>query len=109
MTNPISIICAACGSHNVKRDAWAEWNEETQAWELGTVFDAGHCDDCDGAATLKEVPKHTLYAECQNCDWNGDEEHCKPIQDITERVQPGEPMPCGECPHCGALCQQRHL
>jgi len=26
------------------------------------------------------------------------------IHDIWERVEPGEVMPSGECPDCGALC-----
>ena len=53
---PINIVCGACGSADVMRDAWAEWSEENQSWELGAVFDAGFCGDCDGEATLKEVP-----------------------------------------------------
>lgn len=43
--------------------------------------------------------------ECQNCSklWEGDE--LEPIQNIGQRVEAGEPMPSGECPDCGALCQ----
>ena len=48
-------VCSICGSENVRRDAWAIWNVETQSWELSTVFDAGFCDDCDGGARLNEV------------------------------------------------------
>lgn len=46
-----------------------------------------------------------MNAECQNCDWSGAIESCKPVQRLHERVAPGEPMPAGECPKCGALCQ----
>jgi hypothetical protein len=44
-------------------------------------------------------------SRCQNCRriWNPDE--LKHIKDIFERVDPGEPMPSGECPDCGALCE----
>lgn len=42
---------------------------------------------------------------CQNCSWTGDSYETQDIQDFFERVEPGEIMPCGECPECGALCQ----
>lgn len=42
---------------------------------------------------------------CQNCDWEGEEADCNPIKDLHQRVAAGEPMPAGECPKCGALCQ----
>jgi hypothetical protein len=42
---------------------------------------------------------------CQDCQWKGDEADCDAIEDIFERVDPGEPMPSGQCPKCGALCQ----
>lgn len=51
----IKIVCAHCGSDDVMRDAWAVWNEETQQWELGAVFDAAFCEKCEGDATLEEV------------------------------------------------------
>ena len=44
----IAIICGTCGSDNVSRDAWANWDTREQAWVLGTVFDYGHCHRCDG-------------------------------------------------------------
>lgn len=46
----------------------------------------------------------TINAACQNCPWEGPSSECKPIKNLLERVAPGEPMPCGECPQCGALC-----
>jgi hypothetical protein len=42
--------------------------------------------------------------ECQNCAELWGEEELKEIKDIFQRVAPGEPMPSGECPECGALC-----
>lgn len=53
---PIQIYCSHCKGTNVMRDAWAEWNVELQQWELGNVFDAGFCEDCDGEARLEERP-----------------------------------------------------
>jgi hypothetical protein len=48
-------VCSICGSENVRLDAWAVWDIQTQSWELSTVFDAGFCDDCDGGARLDEI------------------------------------------------------
>ena len=44
----------------------------------------------------------TVY--CQNCDWHGDDAKCLPVVRVFERVLPGEVMPYGECPECGAVC-----
>jgi hypothetical protein len=51
----------------------------------------------------KEEPVEENY--CQNCDWKGPDDELKPIRKLWERVEPGDPMPSGECPKCGALCQ----
>ena len=45
----------------------------------------------------------TTYA-CQNCNFvTQDRDQLAPIRDIHQRVEPGERMPAGECPECGAL------
>jgi predicted RNA-binding Zn-ribbon protein involved in translation (DUF1610 family) len=38
---------------------------------------------------------------CNNCDFASDQ--LDNIKDIFDRVDPGELMPAGECPECGAL------
>lgn len=55
MPKKIKIVCRDCGSDDVRRDAWAEWDEDLEEWTLGTVFDAGHCENCEGDASLEEV------------------------------------------------------
>lgn len=52
----ITITCAACGSSDIMRDAWAVWDDATQTWVLGAVFDAAYCDACETDATLIETP-----------------------------------------------------
>lgn len=42
---------------------------------------------------------------CQNCDWRGPDDEMDDIQRLGARVEPGESMPSGQCPRCGALCQ----
>jgi hypothetical protein len=51
----IAIVCGACGSDEVSRDAWANWDVQAQEWVLGSVFDYGHCHRCDGESRLIEV------------------------------------------------------
>ena len=47
---------------------------------------------------------------CQNCDWCGRARQLKvkfpDIPDLAQRVAPGEIVPYGECPKCGALVHE---
>jgi hypothetical protein len=45
----------------------------------------------------------TDLCRCANCDWEGPMSQTRPIRRLGERVEPGEEMPAGECPQCGAL------
>ena len=51
----IAIICGTCGSDEVSRDAWANWDIGKQEWVLGAIFDYGHCHRCEGESRLIEV------------------------------------------------------
>jgi hypothetical protein len=42
---------------------------------------------------------------CQNCPWTGHMADVQPMEDMAARIAPGEIVPAGECPKCGALCQ----
>ena len=44
---------------------------------------------------------------CDNCGHAWADDRLKPIKDLNQRVSPGETMPVGECPECGALCHVR--
>jgi len=35
------MVCADCGSDEVKADAYAEWNIEAQRWEVAETFGKG--------------------------------------------------------------------
>jgi hypothetical protein len=50
------MVCAACGSEEVTREAWAEWDVEAQDWRLGAVFDHAWCHRCQRSARIGEVP-----------------------------------------------------
>jgi hypothetical protein len=51
----IAIVCGTCGSDEVSRDAWANWDTRSQDWMLGAVFDYGHCHRCGTESSLIEV------------------------------------------------------
>jgi hypothetical protein len=51
----ICFVCSVCKSAEVVADAYAEWNMETQSWELQNVLYRGaHCNSCDGPTSLEE-------------------------------------------------------
>jgi hypothetical protein len=43
--------------------------------------------------------------QCDNCEWEGDilQVEFPNIPDLVGRIMPGEEVPAGECPVCGAL------
>ena len=54
----IKFVCSQCGSDQIVKDAWAEWDTENQCWELGSIFDHTECQGCsyDGAPIEQEIP-----------------------------------------------------
>lgn len=40
-------ICAACGSRDVLRDAFASWDKVRNQWELHSTYDYMICGDCE--------------------------------------------------------------
>lgn len=51
-------VCKACGSTDVRRDAWAEQNPDTGEWELSELFDNAICQTCEGETILIEKPEN---------------------------------------------------
>ena len=58
-------------------------------------------DDTDLRTAL--LPETVVICTCDNCGWSGPDADTEEIRDVMERVAPGEIMPVGECPDCGAL------
>lgn len=50
-----AMICGSCGSNDVSRDAWADWDIATQQWVLRVAFDYAHCHRCDAETRISEV------------------------------------------------------
>lgn len=57
MRQRIKMVCATCGSDDVRCDAYAAWNVETQDWEVSATFTKGSvCEACGGETNIKEMP-----------------------------------------------------
>lgn len=55
--NPITMVCRECGSGDVRADAYAEWDDDAQVWQIFITFDKGaFCNACDGETRLEEKP-----------------------------------------------------
>jgi hypothetical protein len=52
----VRMVCKYCGSTDVARDAWAEWDEDAQEWVLGPVYDYSKCLSCEEEKCIIEVP-----------------------------------------------------
>lgn len=49
-------VCKTCGSTDVWSDANSVWDEETQRWTLGNVFDHEWCVTCDAETKIVDKP-----------------------------------------------------
>jgi len=51
MSNTLEVpTCTNCGSEELSRDAYANWNIGTQSWEVSSVYDFFICDQCGESA-----------------------------------------------------------
>lgn len=66
----IKIVCSVCGSDDVRRDATAAWNVETQAWELAAVMDQGYCEGCQGDCNLTTTEVSSMRYFVMNSSYN---------------------------------------
>lgn len=51
----VQMLCGACGSTDLSRDAWGEGNVAAQEWALRAVFDHAHCHACHSETRLVEA------------------------------------------------------
>ena len=55
MDEKVKMVCAHCGSDDVRADAYAEWDVEAQKWEIAQTFEKGaYCNKCDGETRIEE-------------------------------------------------------
>lgn len=58
----LTYVCGQCGGPNIRCDAWAQWSEEAQCWELAQTFSQTFCDDCGGETSAEEQPQDDAQA-----------------------------------------------
>jgi hypothetical protein len=49
-------VCNLCGSDDIAADAWAQWDIETQQWELLSTYDDKFCRSCETECKPVTVP-----------------------------------------------------
>jgi hypothetical protein len=57
------------------------------------------------AELMKPEPSGEGLTECQNCCEIRPESELDEIDNLLARLAPGDIVPVGQCPDCGALCQ----
>lgn len=99
MATKIRIECSTCGSTDVRRDAYAEWNVQTQEWELHSVYDNFVCEDCGGECSVDEVDDDATPRDPISCPVNdpdclggdGDcHDACEPPDAVDATAPPSE-------------------
>ena len=55
MTGRVRKVCGTCGSTDVLRDAFVEWDEVEQAWVIQNTFDAAYCETCEGETDIEDI------------------------------------------------------
>ena len=53
------MICATCGSENIRSDAYASWDVDAGDWELHSVYDEKYCEVCETDVSLLAVDEAT--------------------------------------------------
>ena len=51
----VKMVCSNCGSDDVVKKAWVDWNPDTQGWEV-EEFGTGHCRNCDAVDSILSKP-----------------------------------------------------
>ena len=55
----INIVCKTCGSDDVVKDAWANWDYSLQQWVLSQTFDSAWCEKCEDETNLIGIEDET--------------------------------------------------
>jgi hypothetical protein len=57
MREKVKMVCSHCDSEDVIADAYAEWDVESQVWEIVETFEKGaYCNQCEDETRIVERP-----------------------------------------------------
>ena len=51
----VKYICRVCKSDDVGRDAWTQWDMESQQWQVQNLMSESFCFKCEGETILDRV------------------------------------------------------
>lgn len=51
----VKYICRVCKSDDVGRDAWTQWDMESQQWQVQNLMSESFCFKCEGETILDQV------------------------------------------------------
>lgn len=89
------------GAYSLPHWAVVTINEDSNATDvLADVV--GQLEELIVGSCAEQHAFKTQY-ECRSCEWKGLEYSLNLLDNAHERVVPGELMPAGQCPDCGAL------
>lgn len=85
----VEIVCGKCGSDNVSRDAWGDWDVAAQQWVLRTVFDYAYCHRCDCETRLIERELSEPPPSNVRVGWAQDAAEIARLEQHEEKRDPG--------------------
>ncbi len=56
------LICTTCKGDDVRVDAYAMWDVDSQSFALTTTFKGSVCEDCGGKCSTEWVPADPVTA-----------------------------------------------
>ncbi|GMU20576.1 MAG: hypothetical protein AMXMBFR13_06730 [Phycisphaerae bacterium] len=85
------------------RRALQDYNDNQRGWREPMIQEVA-----DLLERLGGKPDGNVQSQCDNCGHVWQQNELKEAKDLGQRVDPGGPIPSGECPGCGALCYPTH-
>ena len=96
----LKMRCPNCGSEAICKDAWAAWDETTQRWELGGVYDYETCIECE-----REGDDHFDRIDLDTGAIIGSEiDEGMPGNCVSGEGHNMQPHPVTGAPYCKACC-----
>lgn len=97
--------CLDCADSN-----FGSWPDGEPILAEASLYSIVNLYEVDGEATPPEpqladgeATADAINCQCANCNWQGPIEKVDECRDFWSRVAPGDTVPAGDCPECGAF------